>query len=1115
MPHSPTPLPARAPGRVRTVVRGLLALTALAALVVGTPVLLWALGTLPARIPSIGEARNALLSPDDSGSGLMTTMTVAAWTMWLWLTVPVLLEVAAVLARRTTPRLPGMSTGQRLAGYLIASVLLASPAAAAVAAPAAGPAATAPRTPAAAPISAPSPASSAPASPQQPDGATSAAAAPGIASYTVGAGGTTWWELAEELLGDGARYQELRTLNPGIPATVSVLPEGTTLRVPARSPASPAPSGIQPAAYSSPSATGDTTRSGQAAKVYTVRAGDSLSAIAARELGDAARWPALYTASRDRPQPHGLPRITNPDLIHPGQRVQMPQHVAQPSGNDAGDSRNPDRTSPIPPTHKSPPGPGGPGHDGPSASTSSPTPSRSPARTRAPGAQRTDPAPSESRSSLPTASSGSHTPDPAEQPSGASNRSTELRTTLGAFALLAAAVTGALATRRLLQRRRRKAGETIAIADAPSPAAAQLAELAEPTLSTRLDRALRSLARHAAEAGHTLPALRAARLNSDTLSVLPASQSPPLAPFTAGTGNWWILPDDAQLLTEEEARDVRAPYPALVTIGADEDTGDLILLNLAADRVLLLDGGEDGLRQVCRSLVLELGMSGWADRLEIVTVGFGEELTQLLPTSRIAHKRQAAHAVRDLADWLLTAVQIPEEADQHYLLVCASSLDADTAWQLAETLDKAASLPALLIAPAQSTGRHFADALVIDATTTSSQPLEGTEIQFVLQRLTDAAYQQIATDLAISGQPANPAEGAWQHVPDEPDAVAPPPAKPTGSAAAKVSVTDDGADTDPAGLDVFPALLSARPTPEPSGNPPPPSGKTRHGSDEPPAPAPPDGTENEPRFPAADQPPTPLLKVLGPVQITGVSGSSHGPREAQLAALLHFKPGRGADTLCTDMDPLAPWTKRTLNSRMGDLRRTLGDDPEGNPYVPRRTTSDDPYVISTLVRCDWDEFQQLAEHALALGPTGVDSLEAALALVRGRPFGSQPLPWAEPHAQEMTTRIIDVAHTVATYRTPAGPLHDLSTARQAVATGLDVDNSAELLYRDWLRIEHAAGNRQGLHTAVTRIQQVNLALDCSLETETEDLINQLLHNRTIRMPALRPRPQARTSSTRA
>jgi hypothetical protein len=100
---------------------------------------------------------------------------------------------------------------------------------------------------------------------------------------------------------------------------------------------------------------------------------------------------------------------------------------------------------------------------------------------------------------------------------------------------------------------------------------------------------------------------------------------------------------------------------------------------------------------------------------------------------------------------------------------------------------------------------------------------------------------------------------------------------------------------------------------------------------------------------------------------------------------------------------------------------------------------------------------------------------------------------------------------VATYRTPAGPHHDLSPARQAVATGLDADNTAELLYRDWMRIEHAAGNRQGLHTAITRVQHVNRALDCSLETETEQLINELLNLRARR--CARPRRRAGAQGT--
>ncbi len=49
---------------------------------------------------------------------------------------------------------------------------------------------------------------------------------------------------------------------------------------------------------------------------YTVVSGDSLSAIARREYGDASRWHAIYEANRDT--------IKNPDLIHPGQKLRIP-----------------------------------------------------------------------------------------------------------------------------------------------------------------------------------------------------------------------------------------------------------------------------------------------------------------------------------------------------------------------------------------------------------------------------------------------------------------------------------------------------------------------------------------------------------------------------------------------------------------------------------------------------------------------------------------------------------------------------------------------------------------------------------------------------------------------
>lgn len=55
------------------------------------------------------------------------------------------------------------------------------------------------------------------------------------------------------------------------------------------------------------------------ARTYTVVAGDSLSKIAKREYGDGSKWRAIFEANRDK--------IKNPDLIHPGQVLDIPPNA--------------------------------------------------------------------------------------------------------------------------------------------------------------------------------------------------------------------------------------------------------------------------------------------------------------------------------------------------------------------------------------------------------------------------------------------------------------------------------------------------------------------------------------------------------------------------------------------------------------------------------------------------------------------------------------------------------------------------------------------------------------------------------------------------------------------
>ncbi|MEU0915005.1 LysM peptidoglycan-binding domain-containing protein (plasmid) [Streptomyces althioticus] len=1117
MRHAHAPVAAgRTPVRVIT---GIVSLLVLAVAFAGLPVLLaWA---TPVIWAATHDDLAHLLDRQDTGAAFLALLLVVGWTGWAQFAFCAVRELFAQLRGRTWRAPRGFGASQRAAAALIGSILVLLPTSSALASDAqAATSATATRLPAQA--------NEQPVTEQvQPDSGTRSA----TSMRTVQAG-ESLWSIAEQQLGDGERWREIAALNEGhtmadgqVFQSNSFLRPGWQLQMPSDH----AFAGGDPTQLASKTTANDEA----SVHVVTVDEGDNLSKIAEEELRDSTEWPTLFAASRGKPQPDGLPAITDPDVIYAGQQITVPGAQRDQTPPPGGESDHQDR---VPPPAQTPDngqtsgsGQAPPSSPGPSGSPSAEQPSQE----RSPSA--TAPAAPQPRTSAPSVPA--QTPDPAatSPDSGASAAPTRadgplnLRIVLGAGALLAAAITGALALRRTLQRRRRKPGETIAIADETSPAEAQLAAAAEPAGATRLDVALRTMAHQAArqEDGAGVPGVQAARIGARTVHVLPEdlSHKPP-APFVPGKDGWWVLDADAVLLDEDAARDVPAPCPALVTIG-NMETGDLVLLNLARTSALLLDGNPVHITEVCTSLALELAMSPWAGDVEVVTIGFGEDLPQLLPTTRIAHMRQPTHALRDLTERLLEAHQLPDTARQPHLLLCASVLEADTAFAFADVLDKAGDVPVTLVAPASTAAPHFPDAEILNASLSTPQTLDSVGRAVTVQRLEHAAYLQITAALRVAAQPAHAAEGAWEEVPDEATGVDRSEHEEQSAAPGPLTASGDAVvqDTE-AGSEVFPALLAAAtdpaslpllPAAAPTAQP---QEEGSPGTDIPAArTAPSLGLVAPSPAPGEDKPDieqttsaasttaetgaaagtardlhAPEIRVLGPIEVTGVAGTGHGPRLAELAALLFFRPGRSSETLCADMDPARPWSLSTLNARMQGLRRSLGNDPDGHPYVPRRKTGNDPYRLSPAVRCDWTRFLQLVERALPAGPAGLPDLERALSLVRGKPFGGTPLPWAEPYQQEMTTRIVDVAHTVATYRTAPGPHRDLSAARQAVATGLDVDSTAELLYRDWCRLEHAAGNRQGLHTAITRVQQVNRELDCSPETETEQLIKELLNN---------------------
>lgn len=590
--------------RSTEVIHALAALLALLAFGVGAPVAMVALAPmyLPDDLPKWNQIGTVLSSPDD-GSLLLATLALIGWVAWAAFTTSVVVEVVAGLRRVSTPSIPLLGSAQWAAARLVASAGILLAVSSTVANPTPAAAASVTATPAASDP----PAAAAPAArhaaPPAPTPLTAPTTAPPLPTTLVQRGDTLW-DIAEQHLGDGARFSEISTLNLGrtqpdgralndshwiYPGWTLLLPADATDLAPSSTPSDPSALSPEPP------------------DEVVVEPGDSLWKLADEHLGDGARYTEIYAINAGQPQPDGS-ALTNPNVLDPGWRLDLPTNdttVLEPPALDVA------QPEPVPaPQHATP--------------------------TQRPTSDIAEPA-----AAPPSASPRTQPASEAASASSADGSTTDIGSHaplfVGLTALAAAGVVGELSRRRHLQHRARRVGESIPMPESGTEAAAverELRRAATPLTATQLKNALQNIDTRCYTAERDLPRIAAVSLDEQTLTLhLLDDHTEPVPPFTGDRDRWTAATSDltADELIEDLGRS--EPYPALVPLGHTADA--TVLLNLEAAGTLCIVGNDHAADDVLRALAVEVVTSDLTGRIALVADGSFADIAEAFEPARM------------------------------------------------------------------------------------------------------------------------------------------------------------------------------------------------------------------------------------------------------------------------------------------------------------------------------------------------------------------------------------------------------------------------------------------------------------------------------------------------
>ena len=1070
-------------GRLARLARGIGALIALVAVVVGVPALMIGLHLIPHSVPSLHQLGQDLKAHDD---GQLAVVVIAAgvWICWLLFTLSLFPEIVAAARKRPAHPLPGLGAFQRPAGSLVAAIAIAFTIAPMIGGMASNRADAAPAPLPHAPTVAT--ASATPTSHQAPDTArpqqdgthtTSSVRQTPVRTthptYVVKQRDTLWG-IAENHLGDPMRYTEIVQLNSGAVGPDNEITPGTELVMPADA------TGVAPATQTADAASSSSTH-------VTVKPGDTLWSIEQRLTGSGTNWQTGWDANQGRVEPGG-DRFTDKNLIQPGWELDIPTSATASTTTPAKPPSTTPRTTPsTPPVTKTPPAKTAPTRTSPPRSGDQAP--ASPSTTSTPNAPATPATPVQT-------APAQATPAPSHEREHASAASENRYLSLEVGGGLLAATT--FATLMVLRRRKfrhRRAGHVVASLPPeliPLEQALVVNGRAALAKMTFLDLALRDLAdRVAAEPVAVLPDIAGASINDDYLELyLATSTVAPPEPWIATDEARWTISRAAEL--GEAASRRLAPYPCLVSVGYSED-GTEYLLDLEHAGALQFVGDTNRCVDLARHVVAELANNTWCDHLTVTVAGFGQELIGANP-ARLAYTDDPHAAAADLGKVAAENRRVAADAGvdvmegrlrgtdgdvwmPHVLLAAPGVLVNDD-----QVLQAAVGSGRAAVAVVLARGREGSDTLHPDSRVeitesgqliTSLLPSSDVTACGLSAELGAEIAQAIVLDRdGALDEPAPPSTGGrpWDAFTDVAGALLPEYTLPRASGPSAVGPASIPTSSLLPGPDEV-YLSAAATTPEELAVlAPAVTAETREAVET----ADPEldelvDTWNDPDARVAK------LQVLGPVQVTAFGRPPTKPegKLTEIVAYLWSKPnGVSTDQFANDLWPHKNYTGTDSHPKdmVSQARSWLGSDPRTDEaYIPRAKRGDmQGYRINGLL-VDYDLFRRLRARGEARGADGLADLVAALNLVSGTPltdrgFGYEWLPAGEELLYQGA--VAEVAHLVATRALEAG---DDAEAIRACEIALQFDEADDRALLAMVKAHENAGREAEKKATILRL----------------------------------------------